>query len=104
MAMMRRPVAEARGAELAADLLGQLTGGDEDEALRAAGCECSTPSDEREAEGQGLARAGGGPTGDVTAGQRVGDGGGLDRRGDGDVALGQQGDEICGHAEVGEGR
>ncbi len=60
------------------------------------------PGDERDAEGQGLARAGGGPTADVAAGEGGRDGGRLDRERLGDALLGETRGDVGGDAEVGE--
>ena len=59
--------------------------------------------EEREAEGDGLAGAGGRLAADVAAGEGVGEGGGLDRERLGDAELGQAGAQGGGHAEGGEG-
>ena len=63
----------------------------------------SSAHDERDAEGDGLARAGRGAAAEVAAGAAVGDGEGLDGEGREDAACLQGGDELGGHAEIGEG-
>ena len=62
-------------------LVGELTGGDEDQPAGAAGLRAPDPLEERQAERQGLARAGLGLAADVAAGEAVGDGQGLDGKG-----------------------
>ena len=66
--------------ELSGDLGGELTGGNEDERMRPAGGGAVDAGDDRDAEGEGLARAGRGPAGDVAAGAAVGERELLDRR------------------------
>ena len=58
---------------------------------------------QRQAEGERLARAGLGLAADVAAGDGVGDGQGLDRKGSVDAAVGQGGSELWGDAELLEG-
>ena len=68
--------------ERVGDLLGELAGGDQDEpARRRRPCGASRrgePGQHRQAEGEGLARAGLRAAEDVTAGEGVGDRAGLD--------------------------
>ena len=89
--------------QLLADLLGQLTGGDEHERRRPAGPRLLGARRQRQREGQRLAGARRGAAGDVVAGQRVGKDGGLDGEGGGDPATVERRHERGGHAEVGEG-
>ena len=56
----------------------------------------------RQAEGEGLARAGAAAAEDVAAGEGVGDRGGLDRERVGDAVPGEPLDEHQGHPEGGE--
>ena len=95
--------APAQGHELLLHLRGELTGGHEHEALGPAGRGLLDAGEQREAEGDGLAGAGGRLAADVAAGEGVGERGGLDGERLGDAedveALAQAG----GHAEVGEG-
>src|SRR5487761_2051846 len=58
---------------------------------------------QRQAEGQGLARAGGGLADDVASGEGVGDGGDLDGEGLVNATRAQARHEAFGHVEVGEG-
>ncbi len=69
------------GGELGHDLLGELTGGSEHQRHGALRAGVDEPGDEWEPETKGLAGAGGSAAGDVAAGHRVGDDGGLDREG-----------------------
>jgi hypothetical protein len=89
-----------------ADLLGELAGRHQDQA--AGGAPQPLAADQagqhRQAEGQRLARAGGAAAEHVAAGQRVGDGAGLDGEGGGHAAAGQRGDQPVRQAERGEGR
>ena len=89
--------------QLVADLRGQLTGRHEHEALGAAGLGLADAGDHRDAEGDGLARPGGGLAAEVAAGEGVGQGHGLDGERRLDALLGEQGDDGRGDAEVGEG-
>ncbi len=89
--------------ELTADLRGELAGGNEDEAGRALGRRTRDPHGERDPEGDGLARSGRGAAAEVATGAAVGDGEGLDGEGGEDPACLQGGDELRGHAEIGEG-
>ena len=92
------------GAELAGDLLGQLAGRGEHERGGAAPLRRTQPMDERQAEGERLARAGGSAAGDVAPGEGVGDDGGLDGERFGDRGGVEARAQIRGHAEVGEPR
>ena len=81
-------------------LHGELAGGKEDEGERARGTGGGTrslclpgglgPLQERDAEGEGLARTRLRLAADVTPGQRVGDGQGLNRKGADDAFIGQR--------------
>jgi hypothetical protein len=62
------------------------------------------PGDEGQQERVGLAGPGAAASEDVTTGQRVGQGRGLDGGGGGDPAVLEDGGEGRGHAEGGEGR
>ena len=85
------------------DLLGQLAGRDEHERGRVPGRAALEPLQHREAEREGLARARLGLAAHVAAGERVGDGRVLDRKGLVD-ALGREGvDELGPQAELCEG-
>ena len=88
------------------DLVGQLTGGYEDEGTRLAGlaatAACRESDDERQGEGDGLATAGLAAAEHVVAEQRVGKRGRLDREGGGDAAGGEDCDQRGRHAEGGE--
>ena len=90
-------------AELVGDLGGELTGRYEDQPTGSATFGGGAADDEGDAEGQGLAGPGRGLARYVAAGERVGQGQGLDGEGGVDAALGQRGDDWRGHAEVGEG-
>ncbi len=65
------------------DLLGELAGGDEDHGERGVrlGAASGGAGEQRQAEGEGLAGAGAASAEDVAAGQRVRQGGALDREG-----------------------
>ncbi len=91
--------------ERVADLLRQLAGRDEHEAAGARGCgaPAGEAGEQRQAEGEGLARAGLAAAEHVAAGEGVGDGGGLDRERRGDAAAVERGDTRLGQAELGEG-
>ena len=88
------------------DLAGQLTGGHEDEATRAAGAGVTVgqPGDHRDRERERLAGAGAAPAQDVQPGQRIRQRGGLDRERRGDAGRGQGGHQRLGDAEIREGR
>ena len=89
------------------DLGGQLAGRREDEGTRtlrcAAGAAAQQTGDDRQEERIRLAGAGAAPAEDVTSGEAVRQGRGLDRGGGRDAALSEHGAQACGHAEVGEG-
>ena len=90
-----------------AHLHGQLTGGDEHQGPgtpRLGGAGGHGPLEQRDAEGQGLARAGLGLAAHVPTGQGVGDGHGLDGEGVGDPLGGQGLDQGGVDAEGGERR
>ena len=86
-------------------LAGQFPGGDQDEAAGVAGQSVPVRQarDHREREPECLARTGPPAAQDVQPGQRVGQGGGLDRERREDARPGQDVDQRGGHAEVGEG-
>ena len=95
-----------QGLEHLADLDGQLTGGDEHQGpgpARLGGPGRHGALEQRDAEGQGLARAGLGLAADVAPGQGVGHGHGLDGEGGGDPLGGQGLDQGGVDAEGGEG-
>ena len=84
------------------DLLGELTGRDEHECGRVARARGLEPLQHRQPEGEGLARSGLRFAAHVVAGERVFDGGLLDRKGVVD-ALGREGvDELGLQAEIRE--
>ena len=87
-------------------LLGQLAGRHEDEPAgrAAAALAADEAGEQRQAEGERLARAGGAAAEDVAAGERVGDGAGLDGERRVQLAARQRGDEPLRQAERGEGR
>ncbi len=91
--------------ERVGDLLGQLTGGDEDHGERGArlGAAARGTGQHGQPEGEGLAGAGAAPAEDVAAGQRVRQGRALDREGLGDALRGEGLQQRGGHVEVGEG-
>ena len=84
---------------------GQLPGGDQDEAAGVAGegVPVRQACDQRDREPERLAGTGPPAAQDVQAGQRIGQGGGLDRERREDARPGQDVDQRRGHAEVGEG-
>ena len=84
------------------DLAGQFTRRHEDQSSRAAAGGGGQPGDQRDAEGQGLAGAGGGATADVAPGERIGDHRRLDGGGIDEAGRLEDGTEIVGHAERGE--
>ena len=88
--------------QLTLDLRGELAGRREHEGAGLLGLRAPDPVDERDAEGDGLAGAGGGAPADVATREQVGDREGLDREGRGDAAVGEHGDEVGGNAEIGE--
>ena len=77
----RRFTAVAYGVEGVGDLLGELTGGNEDQRERGVrlGAAAGGAGEQRQAEGERLAGAGAAAAEDVTAGERVRQRGGLDR-------------------------
>ena len=93
----------AQPRELTAHLRGQLARGHEHEADGPVRVSPAEPGDHRDAEGEGLARAGVGLARHVTAGHAVGDGHGLDGEGGVDAPGVQGRDDVIGHAEIGEG-
>ena len=95
--------AAAEPLELAAHLRCELTGRDEHEAAGTLRACLADAGDERDAERDGLARAGGRATAEVAAGETVGDGHGLDVEGVVETARVERADELGGHAERGEG-
>ena len=84
-------------------LNGQLTGGGQDQAVRTLGLGPGDPADHGDAEGNSLARPGGGLAAQVLAGQRIGDGGDLDGEGFGDPTGFEARDDLLLHAKGGEG-
>jgi hypothetical protein len=87
------------------DLLRELAGRDEDEAARAPGLRAPTvqAGQQREAEGQGLARARLATAQQVAPGEGLGEGGRLDGERRGEAARRQRPQHGLGQAEVGEG-
>ena len=77
----RQPGGSGERSQHVADLLSQLAGRGEDDRPRAAARGAGEGGEERQAEGQGLARARPGPAEHVPARQRIGDRGRLDREG-----------------------
>ena len=73
--------------------------GHEHECPRVAGFGLADPAEQRQPEGEGLARAGLGLAADVAAGEGVGDGELLDREGFGDALAREGRDEVGGEAE-----
>ena len=86
-----RPVACASGSEHRVDLAGQLPGGHQDQAARAAGAgvPVGQPGGQRDREPERLAGPGPAAAQDVPPGQRIRQRGRLDRERDGDPGLGQ---------------
>ena len=97
-----------QGGERGVDLRDELTGGGQDQRPRPTGGPAPVARGETGHEGQEegvrLAGAGAATAEDVAASQRVGQGGRLDRAGDGDAAVGEHDGEVRGDAESGEGR
>ena len=89
--------------DLGADLRGELTGGHEDEASGVTRRGVAEVGDERDSEGEGLARSGRGTTAHVTAAEEVRERCGLDGEGARDVSAVEVRDHERGHAEIGEG-
>lgn len=87
-------------------LVGQFPGGNQDQRLRAAGFGAAPGGahQDRQAEGQGLARTRAAAAEDVQTVERIGDGRGLDRERAGHTVLGQFVDDVLGKTEVIEGR
>ena len=81
------------------DLEGELAGRHQDEGTREAGTAAAGALEQREAEGQGLARSRLGLAAHVAAVERVGDAQRLDGEWMGDVAGPESGDEVGRHAE-----
>jgi len=90
--------------ESVAHLHGELTGRHQDEPARRPGLRAvaAQAGEHRQAEGERLARAGLGPAEHVAPGQRVGQGGGLDREGGADLAALERRDQLLRKAELGE--
>jgi hypothetical protein len=87
-------------------LLGELAGRDEDQTARGAAVALAADEagEQRQAEGEGLARAGGAAAEDVPAGEGVRDGAGLDGERGVQLAARERRHEALGQAERGEGR
>ncbi len=85
-----------------ADLCRELTGGRQDQRGRAPLVRTRDACQQRHAERDRLSGACRRAAADVTARDRVGDGRGLDLEGLMDTARCERGDEIAGHAEIGE--
>ncbi len=91
------------GGELGHDLLGEFTSGGEHERNGSLRAGIGEAGNEREAEAECLAGAGGSAAGDIATGKCVGDDGGLDREG-GVLALALEPvHDRIGQAEVAEG-
>ena len=90
-------------AQVGGDLRGQLARRGEDQ-RGGAGPVGGDPVDERDPEGQGLARAGGGPGQDVAAVEDVRQNEGLHGEGFGDTVGGERAHDGVGHAKFGERR
>ncbi|GAA3300048.1 hypothetical protein GCM10020295_39800 [Streptomyces cinereospinus] len=90
--------------ERVGDLLGQLPGGDEDQGQRLPGLGPLPvqPAQQRQSEGERLARAGAAPAQDVPAGQRVRQGGRLDREGHLHALGAERGQQPGGQVQLGE--
>ena len=89
-----------------AHLVGELTRGHQDQGPGAVGggAALGAAHQDRQAEGQGLARSGAAATEDVAALDGIGNGGGLDRERGGHTVLGQLLDDVLGKAKAVEGR
>ncbi len=98
------PQPPGEGAQVGGDLLGQLARRGQDQRLRSARIGTVGVGDHRDAEGECLARPGRCPTAHVTAGEHVGDRGGLDLEWFGDVAAREGVADERRHAELGERR
>ena len=97
----------AEGGQGVVHLLGQLTGRDEDQATRGAAALLGVGADageQRQAEGQRLARAGGGLAEHVAAGEGVRQGGRLDGERVADAAALERRHQRLGQAQLVEGR
>jgi hypothetical protein len=90
-------------AQLVGDLGGEFPRGREHERGRTARLG-GDPVDERDPEGEGLARSGGRAHEHVTTGEHVADGEALDRERLGDARAREGVDDGAGHAEIGKGR
>ena len=88
--------------ERLAHLEGQLARRHQDEAGRSVGLGLRDPLDERDAEGEGLARPGRGAAAEVAPGERVRESGGLDGERLLDAGVLEHADEVVGYAERGE--
>ena len=88
--------------QLVADLRRQLAGGDEDQALGPAGLALADGGDHGDAEGDRLARTRRRLAAQVAAGERVGDGHGLDGERGLDATRVKAPNDVGGHAEIGE--
>jgi hypothetical protein len=98
-----RSVAPGERDEHVDDLGGELACRRQDERCGPAGLAHAAALEQRESEGERLARSGRCLGGDVTAGEGLGDGGLLDRRGVGQALRVQASRQVGGHAEFGEG-
>ena len=78
------------GPEVLVDLFGQFAGRGQDQRTGALRPGLLYVDNERDAEGEGLAGAGGGPSAHVPAARVVDDGGGLDGEGLGDAVAGER--------------
>jgi hypothetical protein len=101
----RTPATWARGSSASADLDRQLARGHQDQrlgTLRGPRLARGEPGQRRQPERERLAGAGAAPAEHVTAGQRVRDGGRLDRERMPYAACPQSGDHRLGEAQIGE--
>ena len=96
-----KPAGGGDGAQLIDDLAGQLAGGGEDQGRAWPGARLDA-LDQRDAEGERLARAGRGLDEQVVAGERVAETIRLDGEGLGDVAARERADHRFGDAEIGK--
>jgi hypothetical protein len=96
-----QPAAVGDGAQLLDDLARQLPGGGEDESPRVP-CVGLDPLDQRNAEGERLARAGRRLDEQIVAGERVAQDQALDGERLGDVAARERADDRRGDAEIGK--
>ena len=90
-------------ADLLMDLLGQLAGRGQDQRPGHLRFGPLDVDGDRDAEGERLAGAGGSPSTHISAGEGVGDGGGLDGEGLGDAIAGERPADGVGDAQLGEG-